>query len=118
MNPWLEKLRQLKSREEGVVPTIQPCKKQDDIYVEIDPSTLNESIEYFIKMNLALRVNSKLLDEDIYLISNESCKGMVPEGYVIYLPHEIRHLRSLNKEELKRIHAAKKIFGGTVICFN
>ena len=73
------------------------------------------TLEQLKQEDLAIRVYSKVFGEDIYLCSNEAMKRMVEsEGYVCYLPDELKRLRGLGSESLKRLHTLKKEFDGTI----
>lgn len=75
---------------------------------------LSESIaEDFSSKNMAVRIHSEILGEEIYLVSNESVRQhLKAEGLVCYLPEEILHMRNIPPEGIKAIHDIKKEFGG------
>lgn len=89
-----------------------------------DQNTVNHEhitsmpLDEFTKNKLAIKVFSKLLGEEIWIVSNEEMKNKVAdEGLPIYLPLELEHLIKIRAEpeELKKIHLAKTVFQGSSI---
>ena len=69
------------------------------------------SEEDFKSQNLAVRIRSEVLKEDVYLVSNEATRDrLLSEGLVCYLPGEILELKGLSPEDLRKIHMVKKVF--------
>ena len=70
-----------------------------------------DSVEDFKSHNLAIRIRSKVLGEDIWLVSNEATREhLQAEGLPVYLADEISHLKGLSPEELRKINTVKKQF--------
>ena len=68
------------------------------------------SADKFKSRNIAVRIRSKVLGEDFWLVSNQETKARLKcEGLVVYLPSEIRTLKGISKERLL------KIFWGFII---
>jgi len=68
----------------------------------------------FKTRNLAVRIRSEVLGEDIWLASNEQVRDhLKAEGVAVYLADEILHLKGLSPEALRRIHEVKKVFEGS-----
>jgi hypothetical protein len=68
--------------------------------------------------NIAIKVNSRTLNEDIFIVSNEKTLELVAdEGLVTYLPQELLHLTSVQTtpDEIKKIHMIKELFPGSRI---
>ena len=74
------------------------------------------SLSEFAKGNHAVKLHSKLLGEDYWLVSSHQIQ-VPPDDAVVYDVSEIQLLRPLKEEPevLKRIHRIKKRFGATVI---
>lgn len=78
-------------------------------------SILNMTLSEFEKANMAIRMRSELLKEDIYLASNEGTKEKLRnKGLVVYLPSELRVIirGGIKGNDLRKAHLAKKLFGG------
>lgn len=78
-------------------------------------------LDKFGKSNMAIKVYSELLREEIWIVSNEEMKNKVAdEGLVVFLPHEIQHLTKIRAatDEIKKIHMVKKTFLGSDFVFN
>ena len=88
----------------------------------IDPDQIaSMPIEDFAKQNLAVKVHSAVLGQQIYFVSNTDIMNeLKDEGLAIYLPHELGYLIKLQatEEEIKKIHTIKEVFhdGPTIIC--
>ncbi len=73
------------------------------------------TLEQLKQEDLAIRVYSRVLDEEFYICSNEAMKRAVEgEGLVCYLPDELERLRGLGPEDIKRVHTVKREFNGTI----
>jgi len=82
-----------------------------------------EIVDYlkFSGANMAIKVKSRLLDKETYLVSNEEARNKVAsEGLVAYLPHELKHLinTGATPEEVRKIHLVKETFPGSKIVWN
>jgi len=76
------------------------------------------TIDAFPRVNMAIKVFSETLQENLYLVSNEGMQKYVSgEKLVSYLPHEIEHLIKLQAtpDVIKKIHKAKELFVGSEI---
>jgi len=76
--------------------------------------------EQFREQRLAVKIFSRVLGAEIYLISHPSMEDKV-DG-VAYLPEEIAELMKIRdalkphyEENLQKIHNAKKIFKGKIV---
>ncbi|MEK6775702.1 MAG: hypothetical protein AABY87_02325 [bacterium] len=76
--------------------------------------------DQFREQRIAVKIFSQVLGTEIYLISHPSLKDKV-DG-VAYLPEEIAELMKIRdalkphyEERLRKIHDAKKIYGGKII---
>ena len=82
----------------------------------------NEILSYlrFAQSNAAVKIHSNLLNEDIWLLSDEKMRESLDDDLVVYLPGEIKHLTRINvsPEQLRKIHACKKVFPGSKIVWN
>lgn len=77
----------------------------------ISGNLLELSLEDFKSSNLAVRIKSKVLSGNIWLVSNEETRDhLKAEGLVCYLADEILHLKGLSPEEIRKIHEVKKVF--------
>ena len=59
--------------------------------------------------------------EDFLLVSNQGLKDQARANdpdTVVYLPAEIHYLSGLKSEEVKKLHNARKVFGGELIARN
>lgn len=81
-----------------------------------------EAISYlkFAQSNVAVKIHSNLLNEDIWFISDEKMRELLDDDLVVYLPGEIKHLSTIKEspEHVKKIHDCKKIFPGSQIVWN
>ena len=69
------------------------------------------SLEEFKSQNLAVRIRSKVLGEDIWLVSNEDAREhLKAEGLVCYLANEIEQLKGLSQGAIRKVHEVKKVF--------
>ena len=68
-------------------------------------------LEDFKSQNLAVRIRSKVLGEDIWLVSNEGVRDYLKaEGLICYLPEKILKLKGLSAEAIRKVHEVKKVF--------
>lgn len=64
-----------------------------------------------------LKIYSCYLDQEIYLAKNKKAAEKIPNKKLsVYLEDEMKALGGLSIEELKTLHAAKRIFGGMIFC--
>ena len=63
------------------------------------------------------KIQSDTLKENIFWAQDERQAAKVPKGAVVYTMNELRELArgSLTWEDLKRIHAAKRLFNGRIV---
>lgn len=74
------------------------------------------SIEDFKTKSLAIRIRSRILGEDIWLVSNKETRShLEAEGLVCYLADEISHLKRLSPASIRKIHEIKRIFSKSII---
>lgn len=58
---------------------------------------------------------SSTLDELIVIATTSEAVSAAPPGVVCYSPSEINHLRGIIPDGLRRVHTAKKLFGGSIV---
>lgn len=76
------------------------------------------SIDAFAGANMAIKIYSEILQENLFFVSNERLKNQVKgDGLVIYLPHELKNIimLKLQPEDMKRLHFVKQVFRESVI---
>jgi hypothetical protein len=77
---------------------------------------LRAAAEQYAGLGQILSIFSELFVEEIYLISTEALRPLLPsKKSPHYLPREIILLASLGPEELKKVHLVKKMFQGEVV---
>lgn len=76
---------------------------------------LTLSLSEFEVGKYVVKVRSALLGEDIYFVSNEKLFDRVPDGFVVYTAKELRALKGVTKEHLKKVHRIKRTFDGEVM---
>lgn len=101
-------------------PVDQPGDKLEPGSVEVVPTPETPETEKtdpvtdFRRKNIAVRIRSAVLGEDVWLVSNESVREhLKSEGLVCYLAEEIELMKNLSPEAVKKIHLVKKQFGGS-----
>ena len=73
--------------------------------------SLIDPVADFREKNLAIRIRSAVLGENVWLVSNEAVREhLKSEGLVCYLAEEIPGLKGLSRETLRAIHEAKRVF--------
>jgi len=69
----------------------------------------------FMASNEVIRVRSRLLGEDVWLVSDESLRLVVPDPtLVVYTAAELRHLVDISPQDLINLHRIKKTFHGHI----
>lgn len=89
-------------------------KEQADVLLSEVRERKGEIIEYLAK-RWYVELHSDLLNENIVLAANEEMRDLAhreKRGLVIYLPGEITAIGGMDKEEVKKLHMVKKMFGG------
>jgi hypothetical protein len=110
----MSKLRQLlKEARELEKREVEPERVEPESFPF--EGIMSLSYEEFIKADLAVKIRSSLLDEVIFLVSNEEMADQVEADYVYYLPDEILALQGLKPKEIRKAHLVKKIFSGRII---
>ena len=74
------------------------------------------SLQKFFKMKAAIKIQSKLVDEDIWLVSTVEEMDQVKGPEVVYTAKEAYVLSLSSKEYAKKIHKIKKTFNGEIKC--
>lgn len=64
---------------------------------------------------VAARIYSRILDDEIWVVTHPEAMSLVPPGEVVYLPEEIRGLRGASPEDIKAVHRVKRELGGELI---
>lgn len=81
-------------------------QNEEDVWVYL------ESLE-----RVQVKINSKVLGETVWIVGCQSVLKNLPQNEIGYLPEEIYKLNQSNysQEAIKKLHLAKKIFGGTIL---
>jgi len=106
---YLERALNTISRAETIL-----SQKQTYQIVEIEAMPLTK----FAQTNLAIKVDSSVLAEIVYFVSNDvKTEQLKAEGFVVYTAKELAHLaqKGLTPDELRKIHEVKKLFSGKII---
>jgi len=66
---------------------------------------------------LHVKIYSKILGDTIWIVGSEAALKRLPENQVGYLPEEIYKIKQAGwaEEHLRKVHQAKKFFGGTIL---
>jgi hypothetical protein len=74
----------------------------------------------FTQNNSAVKINSEVLQEDVWLLSSDKMRNRIDNDLVVYFPEEIVHLSKLKagSEHIRKVHAVKKVFPGSKIVWN
>jgi len=72
-------------------------------------------LTHFRRDQICVEVDSRLLGETIYIVSNEECLQHVSGEAVTYLPEEVEMIRNMSDESLRYAHNVKKKYGGRII---
>lgn len=74
-------------------------------------------VKDYLRQHGIAKIRSDTLKEDVFFATDETQAGKAPKGAVIYTLDELRELArgNLTGEDLKQIHAVKKIFNGRVV---
>ena len=77
----------------------------------VDDQVQEQNLASLKARNVAIRIRSRVLGEDIWLASNEAVRDhLKAEGLAVYLAEEIQHLNGLSLDALREIHKTKKVF--------
>lgn len=68
-----------------------------------------------IASDLVVKIHSKILNDDVWIVSNPKHKWRVEDDSPIYLIKEIKLLYGSGKDALLKIHQVKTTFEGEVI---
>lgn len=63
----------------------------------------------------AVKIRSKVLCEDVWVITQPDASFFLPDDEVYYLPEEIRNLRDSAPEEIRQVHMIKKKIGSCLM---
>lgn len=111
MNELVELAKQILRNQKGDGHPVAPRKAGPEEGILTQTSSQMTPLEDFKAKNLAVRIRSAVLGEDVFLVSNEAVRDhLKAEGLVVYLAEEIPCLRGLSPKVLKAVHAAKKVF--------
>lgn len=72
------------------------------------------TLEAFSRAGLVVRVKSRLLEEEVLVVSDDVKDLDVWDGLVVYRADELLRLVHLPVECLRAVHRMKKTFSGTV----
>lgn len=95
-------------------------KKEEERPAPVVPKALpgfldveDMALDAFAQAGLVVRVRSRLLGEDILLVS-DNVQGVNEEGeLVVYRVREARRLLALAPEDLQEVHRVKRAFPGS-----
>jgi len=59
-----------------------------------------------------VKIFSKVLGEEIYIIPQESFKSMIEEDTIYYTHKEVKEMMGLPPEDMRALHEVKKHMGG------
>lgn len=79
-----------------------------------ESNILDMSLDEFEQADMVLEIQSRVLGENVYFVSNEAqLNGIADEGKVVYFARELKQLIGvgIKPEILKEIHLAKKTLG-------
>ncbi|MBI3803576.1 MAG: hypothetical protein HY282_07410 [Nitrospirae bacterium] len=67
--------------------------------------------------SLQVKIDSKVLGDTVWIVGSEHALKRLPENQVGYLPEEIYRIKQAGwtEEHLRKVHQAKKFFGGTIM---
>ncbi|HBO83539.1 MAG TPA: hypothetical protein DD641_00815 [Deltaproteobacteria bacterium] len=63
----------------------------------------------------AARIYSKILCEEVWVVTSPEAISYIPNDEIYYLPEEIRNLKGATPEEIRQIHMIKKEIGGCLV---
>ena len=63
----------------------------------------------------AVRIYSKILEDEVWVCNSPSAVSLVPMGAVVYLQDEIRNLKGATPEDVQAVHRVKKEFPGACL---
>ncbi|MBE0427682.1 MAG: hypothetical protein IBX72_13700 [Nitrospirae bacterium] len=95
-------------------------KYRPDIEVKMDKDREKNMKETDYKPSIfdhyALKINSNIFSEDIYVVSTSEREKLISKGIkeVVYTIDEIVEMWGMNREDIKEIHEIKKIMGGKI----
>lgn len=72
------------------------------------------TLEDFSRAGLVVRVRSRLLEEEVLVVSDDVKDLEAVDGLVVYRADELLRLVHLPVECLRTVHRVKKLFSGTV----
>lgn len=117
---YLEELQQDKLREtesKPQAPRVQQTRPDSSQQCPPEHKRLEEmTLEELRQIDYRWCLRSKLLGEDLYLVTNESVAERVRHhGLVCYTLDEALKLKGRSQEVIKRVHLIKKVFPGTTV---
>ncbi len=119
----VEVLKPFKARSKGEIVQHNPGEKLQ-IRVDKIPPLLNAGVIRLLepldkaKEPIAAKIHSKILNEDVWVLTHSEALAFVPDGEIYYLPEEIRYLKGGDAEEIKAVHRVKRALGGKLIAVN
>ena len=66
----------------------------------------------------AVRIYSKILQDEIWVLTSPAGMSLCPADAVVYLPDEIQNLKGASHEDIQAIHRAKLELDGKLIAVN
>lgn len=110
MGKWLDKYKNHPETR------TQSTDKADTAQV-IDFASEAEKAKTRLKQYGIAKIHSDTLEEDVYWARDEQQAAKAPRDAVVYTMNELRELArgSLTRDDLKRLHAAKKLFNGRIV---
>ena len=66
---------------------------------------------------LKVAIQSAVLGERVWIVGHPDLFPGIPNGEIGYLPQEVYKIKKckMSSEEIQKLHALKKIFGGTIL---
>jgi hypothetical protein len=73
------------------------------------------TLSQFAESGQILRVQSRLLEEDLWWVADETLRAEVPDpNLVVYTAVELVHLVRISPQDLINVHRIKKTFHGRI----
>lgn len=91
--------------------------EMEDLHSRIDRNQ-EEMFVYLDQLeSLQVKIDSEVLGDTVWIVGSENTLKRLPENQVGYLPEEIYRIKRAGwpEEHLRKVHLAKKFFGGTIM---
>jgi len=89
----------------------------EDLYLRMERQREDVFIYLDQLESLQMKIDSKVLGDTVWIVGSESALKRLPNNQVGYLPEEIYKIKQAGWTEnhLRKVHLAKKFFGGTIL---